>query len=591
MKHCVSAIFLPALVLVPVLALGSCTRDPTMVITVDSIPPGAQSLQAIATHAGFASARDLEPWELPQPPPSALTFLLELPSGFSGDMGVSVAAFDQPGARGCLLASGSGQTAMFSGLDDMLRTSLAPVGGAGACAEALPLLLKATPAMGSTSGSQIVKLAGWGFKPDSSVMMGSASAPVSFLSAAELEVTTPAHAGFGPSSIRVSNRDGSSALRSDLFRFYSDTVSFTEVPYKNLVTFNSTANFASGRFDPATDVDIAISLPAIGAVRTIFTKSGAVLSARETDYPVGRNPGPLVSADFDGDGDLDLVVANVQDGTIQLLTNDGAGVFQVGTARGVGLNPSALAAADLNGDGRPDLMLTNNFVGTAGFLRVYLNQGGGTLTEIAASPFTTAITPNSIAVGDINSDGQPDIAVANAGDEPAGSGKYKVTIFLNVGAGQFASTPTTRYSLVLTGCPQPTSIAATDEDGNGKLDLVLTCPPANKVHVVRNQGFPNYAEYQLVTDAGPRNLILTDLNGDGISDIIVPAQDANKLNIFLNKQGSGFEGVQRISQSSGCNRPFAPMMFDIDNDKRTDIGLAGDGITAGCVSIFLNQSR
>ena len=582
MKHPVLASWL--------LALVSCSRDPTVVVTVDSIPPTAQSLQAIATHAGFAAARDLDPWDLPSPPPSALTLLLQLPSGFGGDLGVSVAAFDQPGGRGCLLASGVGQTATFSGLDETLRAPLFPVTDPGACADGRPLLLRASPPLGSTRGNEPVRLTGWGFRPDSSVMMGSAAAPLSFLSASEIEVTTPAHAGLGLTHIAVSNRDGSATMRRDLFRFFSDTVSFTEIRSNLQVNFNSTAHVAVGRFDPTTDVDLAISLPERAAVRTLFSKSSAILSMLEADYTVGAGPGPLVTADFDGDGDLDLVVANSVDGTIQFLLNDGTGKFTKGALQNVGPNPSAMTTADLNSDGRPDLALTNSFAGMAGFLRVFLNQGGGVLTEIAGSPFSTAIEPSSLVAGDYNNDNRPDIAVANAGDEPPGSGKYKVTIFLNVGDGLFQNSPTTRYNLLPSGCQQPTSIATMDSDGNGKQDLVLACALSNKVHIIRNQGFPNYSEYQLATDAGARNLTLADLNGDGIADIIAPARDANQLNIFLNKQGRGFEDVPRIRIDTQCGRPFAAVTFDIDSDGRTDIGVVGDGLTTSCFSLFFNQS-
>ena len=92
--------------------LLSCSRDPTLLVTVDALPSKAMSLQVEVTHGGFAAVKDLDPYDLPSPTPGSTTFLLRLPGGFSGDVGVSVGAFDQAGGLGCLVGTGHTSSAV-----------------------------------------------------------------------------------------------------------------------------------------------------------------------------------------------------------------------------------------------------------------------------------------------------------------------------------------------------------------------------------------------------------------------------------------------------------------------------------------------
>ena len=79
--------------------------------------------------------------------------------------------------------------------------------------------------------------------------------------------------------------------------------------------------------------------------------------------------------------DNDIIVANINDGTIQLLKNNGDGSFVVGSPQNVGINPEAIIAGDLNGDGAADLVVANRYNAPAsGKLQILLNDGSGTLS-------------------------------------------------------------------------------------------------------------------------------------------------------------------------------------------------------------------
>jgi hypothetical protein len=106
-----------------------------------------------------------------------------------------------------------------------------------------------------------------------------------------------------------------------------------------------------------------------------------------------------------------------------------------------GINPSSVAIGDLNGDGQPDLV-TANIGGDplatptpAGTVSVVLGNGGGTFS--AATPYPTgSFLPFSVAIGDLNGDGKLDLAVANYGHPLSGDGA--ISVFLGNGNGMIS---------------------------------------------------------------------------------------------------------------------------------------------------------
>ena len=132
--------------------------------------------------------------------------------------------------------------------------------------------------------------------------------------------------------------------------------------------------------------------------------------------------GPSLSAngfvavgDFNGDGNLDIAVADPQHNTLTVFLGNGNGTFTTaqGSPTAVGAIPQAILAADFNNDGKLDLATANFGDGT---VTVLLGNGDGTFTHSAGSPYLAGTGASGLAAADFNGDGKLDLAIVNSID-------------------------------------------------------------------------------------------------------------------------------------------------------------------------------
>src|SRR5262249_22274365 len=150
----------------------------------------------------------------------------------------------------------------------------------------------------------------------------------------------------------------------------------------------------------------------------------------------------------------DLVVTDT--GATVLLGN-GDGTFAAPARFPTGPQPSALAVGDLNNDGRPDLAV-GRFIDTVNAVAVLLGNGDGTVGGSTAVP--VGAWPHGVAFGDVNGDGRADLAVAEYNART-------VSISLGNGDGTFGA------RTAFAAGPGPVSVAVHDMNGDGAADLVV----------------------------------------------------------------------------------------------------------------------
>ena len=210
------------------------------------------------------------------------------------------------------------------------------------------------------------------------------------------------------------------------------------------------------------------------------------------EYPVGDGPYSIAAGDIDRDGDIDLATANLTQGTISILLNDGHAIFEAGALLDAGEYPSSVSFADLNGDRSLDLVCADLGLNT---VYIYLNVSDGNLTYFGQNQ--TGDFPNSVFCGDLDGDSDIDMVTANVWSDD-------ITVLYNDGEANFPSV--WQYSVGTS----PFAVYGADLSGNGAIDLVTA-----------NSGSDDVSVFMIVQ--GCEFYIPGDYNNNGafnISDII-----------------------------------------------------------------------
>ena len=203
-----------------------------------------------------------------------------------------------------------------------------------------------------------------------------------------------------------------------------------------------------------------------------------------SSYAVGIDPNGVALGDFNGDGALDIVTSNFYDYSngATVLLNNGGGTFGPGDPYFAGYYADKIAVGDLNGDGALDFALTNYYSNS---VTVLMNKGDGTFALPAVYYVGGSYGTSSIALGDVNGDGKLDIVAGVAYDY---SYNGFVATLLNNGDGTFSS------SQSLSSGYDTNSVALGDLNGDGRPDLVAANLYGYSLSVFLNQSRPTTLE-------------------------------------------------------------------------------------------------
>jgi hypothetical protein len=190
----------------------------------------------------------------------------------------------------------------------------------------------------------------------------------------------------------------------------------------------------------------------------------------------------------------------------------------------------------------------------------------------AKSDFATGSSPYEVAIGDVNGDGKPDLAVANYGSST-------VSVLLGSGAGGFGAK--TDFAI---GTP-PVSVAIGDVSGDGKADLVTADYFSSTVSVLLGDGAGGFgAKTDFATGPGARSVAIGDVSGDGKPDLAVTAAGANAVSVLL---GDGAGGFGTKTDYATGTTPNSVAIGDMSGDGKPDLAVADNG--ASSVSVLLGN--
>lgn len=374
-------------------------------------------------------------------------------------------------------------------------------------------------------------------------------------------------AGTRAASIRGSdlNRDGHVDLvvaGNNMVTVLTNTGNGTfppfNVPYTLAAPAAGAVDLVDADFDGDGDLDLVVASRGSDDV-TVFLGDGSGALSLAGTYAVHSWPTTMATADFNGDGRPDLAVATaVPSGSVKIIVNLGDGGFLAPVDVPAGSTPVSLVSADFNRDGRADLAFANHDGNSLGVALANANS-----TFRASVSQAIGSKPIAVELGDLNADGWSDVAVASSGGD-------RVSVLLGTASG----------ALGLAGSwdagPSPSAIVSGDFDGDGLSDLVVANRPSASVTLLTQTTSGTFlTAASLVVAAPPVSLATGDFDVDGRLDLAVATQTG--VSVLLNRAA----GFVAASYSTGSG-PSAVRAGDLDEDGHLDLVVAnapGDSIS------------
>jgi hypothetical protein len=345
-------------------------------------------------------------------------------------------------------------------------------------------------------------------------------------------------------------------------------------PYVNYIDGGSgSRTLCNSDFNGDGLIDLAVANYSSNNVSILFGNGNGQFSL-QTNYLVGNSPVKIVSADFNGDNLMDLAVANAGSNNLSILLNIGSGIFSTPINYTLTSSPMTIATSDLDGDNKADIILKS--MGT--YQNLVFLKGNGNGTFAVNSAYNIAYGPkSSVNISDYNNDGKPDFSVTSY---------QSILVFINNGLGNFY--PSVTYTI----SADPTAIInSNDFNGDGKVDLIVSTESSGSGtiyvshYILLGTGTGTFGTKVLFfqSSSGSCNSVNSnDFNNDGKTDLILSTNSTSAILLLGNGTGT-FNGPI----NNNLPALFEISASDFNNDGYIDLACAINNLT-GSVSILIN---
>jgi hypothetical protein len=270
----------------------------------------------------------------------------------------------------------------------------------------------------------------------------------------------------------------------------------------------------------------------------------------------------VATGDLNGDGNLDFATANGEYNTVSLYRNTTSASTPVSFAAKIdlieaGAVPHSVAIVEINGDGKPDLV-----VGSTTHVTIFLNNSNGsTLSFIKKISHSANGSSNSTSIADIDGDGRIDIIQG---------GYYGAYCLRNSSVdGIISFSP----AITVTTAASTGSVAA-DLNADGKTDLAFIHSNENKLDLFTNTssatGISFALSQTLTTGLYPNDIAASDLNGDGKVDVAVSGLEYDAISVYKNNSSGSINFLAKVDYSTNIE-PHSITIGDLDNDGKPDL--------------------
>lgn len=404
--------------------------------------------------------------------------------------------------------------------------------------------------------------------------------------------------GFAPQDLAVGdfNEDGLTdvAVAGDnrVGLFLGDRQSLLRRLPDSFEVGTDTFGIQAGDFNHDSHLDVAVVNFGSDSVSILFGNGRGILgplpisAGVPRDYPVGKAPFALLTADFDGDGVLDFATANRDTSDVSVYLGRQSGHFVRGGNFHLDGGPRALAAVDFNGDGRIDLAVG---LGETNEVALLLGIAGGQVFVPGNALIGGAQTRPLRA--DLNGDGRDDLAGLNQRGEVLirlgrleSPNQFAPPVASNAASSDTVLPPLRARDLVLLATRASngrrlTRLAALDSSGENI--SVYAVDSAGQIRTLQRLTLPKAAL--------PSDLASEDINGDGLSDLVVLLAGRGEVGVFLATSDHGFlplDAAHRLSVGEGAVKAA---LADVDGRNGPDLVVSNPG--QGDVSVFANDGR